>query len=274
MVRVFGIAPGQISAAMLGIPCMQTLMKLVFFVHIAYHYSMKQILLAFFLSLCAPAAYAEATLQQPLQVVVYGDALTAGEGLRPDQLFSAQLQSLLKASGFEVDVINMSDATQTTANARANLDTVIGKAPDMVIVQLAENDIKTGISATIIRDNLYKIVFPMQSKGIYVIVMGTRPSGKVSKEYAEHVATTFIELGKNAPLYPNTLAGIAGKTEMTLADGYLPNARGVELMVRGVYPAVDAGLRWKMKVIAMRQGLQPEAAAPAPMFDAPPPVAQ
>ena len=92
----------------------------------------------------------------------------------------------------------------------------------------------------------------MQKRGIYVVVMATKPPASSDAKYTEEIRKVFFGLHSIAflaPVYPYTLEGIVGNDEMTLADGYHPNARGVDVMVRGVYKMVEDGLRWKQGII-------------------------
>ena len=56
----------------------------------------------------APAA-------QPLRIVVLGDSLVAGFGIRPSEAFPVQLERALKERGHAVEVINAGVSGDTTA---------------------------------------------------------------------------------------------------------------------------------------------------------------
>ena len=43
------------------------------------------------------------------------------------------------------------------------------------------------------------------------------------------------------------------KPELNQADGYHPNGKGVDVMVEGMYPLVDAALRYKISVLQQDQ---------------------
>src|SRR4026209_718347 len=52
---------------------------------------------------------------QPLRIVVLGDSLVAGFGIRPSEAFPAQLERALKERGHAVEVINAGVSGDTTA---------------------------------------------------------------------------------------------------------------------------------------------------------------
>ena len=190
--------------------------------------------------------------QSQLRVVVYGDGITAGIGLPPEQKFNTKLEQKLKNDGFDVSVIDMSKEGLLVADALTNIDDVIGKSPDVVVLQLGETDVLRHLSHENLKSNLMEIVQKLQKKGIFVVVMGIKAPADTDADYAEKIRTIFVGysgVSNIAPTYPYALEGIAGNEQMTLSDGYHPNASGVEVMVAGIYKSVKDGLRWKQGVL-------------------------
>lgn len=218
--------------------------------------------LAFILSTPAIAAEIFQPLAIPapqsLLVIIYGDELTSGKYLREDQSLAAQLEKKLRKVGFQVNVESMGAPELTTANALEKLNTILGKAPDLVILQLGETDIKRSLSPRDIRANLNNIIDKLKKNGIYVVLMGTKAPKYRGESYVQDIDKTFDRLKNSAALYPYTLEGIIGNEEMTLGDNYHPNAHGIEVIVNGIYPLVDAGLRWKLDAIVKWQQQQLE----------------
>src|SRR6185312_1172213 len=60
------------------------------------------------------------------RILAFGDSLTAGLGVAPDQAFPAQLAARLKADGYDVTVDNGGVSGDTTAGGLARLDWTIG----------------------------------------------------------------------------------------------------------------------------------------------------
>jgi len=65
--------------------------------------------------LFAALAGAGAPPPHPLRIVVLGDSLVAGFGLKPSQAFPAQLERALIARGHAVEVVNAGVSGDTTA---------------------------------------------------------------------------------------------------------------------------------------------------------------
>src|SRR5690242_14693541 len=89
-------------------------------------------LIAALLLAAIPAARAEA----PLRIVVLGDSLVAGLGLKPSDAFPAQLERALKAKGYAVEVINAGVSGDTTAGGLARVAWSVPAGTDAVIVEL------------------------------------------------------------------------------------------------------------------------------------------
>lgn len=196
----------------------------------------------------APAVMAQAALPE-LLVMVYGDRLTMNTNLQPGQSFSAQLEKKLRTAGFDVKVRHVGEPELTSVRAVEKLPSLIGKAPDLFILQIGEVDMRRNLNAQAINENLQNIISVLQEKNIYVIVMGAKPPAANGKEYANQIQAKYDQIKTSVSLYPYTLQGIVGNENLTVADGYHPNAKGVEFMVENIYRMVDAGLRWRLQVI-------------------------
>ena len=93
-----------------------------------------------------------------VRLAVFGDSLTAGYGLPPEESFPAQLEKTLEARGHTVNVINAGVSGDTTAGGLARLGWTLSDAPDAVIVELGGNDALRGIDPIQSRSNLTAIL--------------------------------------------------------------------------------------------------------------------
>lgn len=212
-------------------------------------FSKLNLLLLLFLSLVgAHRVYAQ-SLSPDLLVMVYGDILTLNTNLQPSQTFPAQLEKKLRTAGFEARVVHVGERELTSVRAIEKLPFLIGKSPDIMILQIGETDMRRNLNPRAINENLHKIIDVLREKSIYVVVMGAKPPAANGKEYADQIEGKYKELSSTVSVYPYTLQGIVGNEGLTVADGYHPNAKGVEFMVNNIYRMVDTGLRWRLQVI-------------------------
>jgi acyl-CoA thioesterase-1 len=176
-------------------------------------------------------------------VLAFGDSLIAGPGLGPAQAFPARLEASLRRSGIKVQVRNAGVSGDTSAAGRARLAWVLGalkRKPDLVILELGANDMLRGLSPAQTRANLDAILAELKRRQIRVLVAGMRAAPNMGKPYAAQFEPIYPQLARKygATLYPFFLTGVAAQRPLLQADGMHPNARGVEVVVRGIAPQV------------------------------------
>jgi acyl-CoA thioesterase-1 len=199
------------------------------------------------LALAIVATPAAASPQAPV-IWAFGDSLTAGYGLPPEQGFTTRLQAALRRVGVPATVRNGGVAGDTAAQARARLRwglRGLGSPPDLVIVELGANDMLRGLPVAQARANLDAILTELQARHIPVLIAGMRAAPNLGAHYVTTFEAMYPALAKahHAPLYPFFLAGVAGNRALIQADGLHPNARGVDIIVGRMVPAVQAALR-------------------------------
>lgn len=206
-----------------------------------------RLLLALLVALAAALAPAAAAPRAPL-VWVFGDSLAAGYGLPPAQGYPAQLQAALRRVGVPATVRNGGIAGDTAAQGRARLRwglRGLGRAPDLVIVELGANDMLRGLPVAQARANLDAILAELRRRRIPVLLAGMRASPNLGADYVRAFDAMYPALAHRhgVPLYPFFLDGVATRRALIQADGLHPNARGVAVMVRRSLPGVLRALR-------------------------------
>jgi acyl-CoA thioesterase I len=206
-------------------------------------FGLPAVALAIMLTFAAPAM-----AHIPL-ILDFGDSLTAGYGLMPEQAFPAQLESWLRAHGVPARVVNAGVSGDTTAGGVARLDWALADKPDVVILALGSNDALRGIDPATVRANLDTMLEKINAIGAKVLLLGMQAPPNWGRSYDQAFNQIFPELASKhgAVLYPFFLEGVAMKPELNQPDGLHPNERGVEVLVKRIGPVV-AGL------IAPRQG--------------------
>ena len=181
-------------------------------------------------------------------VLAFGDSLTAGYGLKPNESFPAQLQAALIKGGIPARVHNAGVSGDTSAAGRGRLAFVLAglKAkPDLVILELGANDMLRGLKPDQTRANLDAILTELGKRRIPVILAGMRASPNLGKAYQAQFDPIYASLAKKhrTRLYPFFMNGVTPNRTLLIADQLHPNPRGVAIIVRGIYPLVVAGLR-------------------------------
>src|SRR5579859_7268975 len=197
-------------------------------------------LLALIVNLTAPAASAA-----PIRILAFGDSLTAGYNLPPGQSFADQLETALKAKGYDVTVIQGGVSGDTSTGGKARLDWVLGGAQaDHVIVELGANDALRGIDPAQTEANLDAILTALENKNVKVLLAGMLAPPNLGADYQKRFNPIYPTLAKKhkVALYPFFLEGVAAHPDLQLSDGMHPTVQGVGVMVKNMLPAITAWL--------------------------------
>ncbi len=181
-------------------------------------------------------------------MVAFGDSLMAGYGLKLGEGFAPRLETTLRASGIAARVHNAGVSGDTTAAGRARLDWVLRALktkPDLVIVELGANDMLRGLSPVQTRANLDAIITLLKARKIRVVIAGMYATPSMGAPFVKSFNQIYPDLARKhgAPLYPFFMNGVTGNRTLLIADGIHPSARGVNVIVSGIFPIVKANLR-------------------------------
>jgi len=184
---------------------------------------------------------AAAPASQPLRIVVLGDSLVAGFGIKPSDAFPAQLERALKERGHDVEVINAGVSGDTTAGGLDRVGWAVPERTGAVILELGANDALRGLDPAQARANLEKIILALKSSGAEVLLAGMLAPRNLGAAYSSAFDAIYPELAKKHDLllYPFFLDGIAFEGKLNLGDGIHPNGSGVAEITRRILPLVE-----------------------------------
>jgi acyl-CoA thioesterase-1 len=182
----------------------------------------------------APAAAAT-------RILAFGDSLTAGLGVAPDQAFPARLAARLKADGYDVIVDNGGVSGDTTADGLARFDWTMGDHPDIVLLELGANDMLRGLAPTKAATNLDAMLGKLKAAKVKTLLLGMRAPANWGADYQKAFDGIYPALAQkyDVPLYPFFLDGVALDPKLNQPDGLHPNPAGVAVIVGQVAPAVE-----------------------------------
>jgi acyl-CoA thioesterase-1 len=175
------------------------------------------------------------------RILAFGDSLTAGYGLPPDEAFPVLLRAKLAAAGVAVDMINGGVSGDTTAGGLARLDWALADKPDFVLVEFGANDALRGIDPKVTSDNLDKMLARITASGAKVLLIGMKAPANWGREYQEAFDAIYPALAAkhHVALYPFFLDGVALDAPLNQADGLHPNSRGATIVVDRIAPYVE-----------------------------------
>lgn len=189
------------------------------------------------LLLAAPSASIAATVK----ILAFGDSLTAGYGLQPEEAFPAQLQKALTEKGYAVEVANAGVSGDTTAGGLARIDWALAENPQMVILELGGNDALRGVNPSVTRTNLDAMLTKLKEKNIPVLLAGMKSAMNFGASYASEFNGLFKDMADkhDVAFYPFFLEGVAMNPALNLPDGIHPNAQGIAVIVQNILPHVE-----------------------------------
>ena len=188
--------------------------------------------------LAGPAAAGERA------IVAFGDSLTAGLGVPPEQAYPARLEARLRADGYAYRVLNAGVSGDTTAGGLRRVEWALRAAPEIAIVVLGANDGLRGQDLAALRANLAEIVARFQAAGVRVLLGGMRlPSnyGAYGRDFERVFEAVARE--RQVGFVPFFLAGVAGVARLNQADGIHPTGEGYQVVVDHLWPYLRPLLR-------------------------------
>ena len=189
------------------------------------------------LALTLAASWAGAQGSAERVIVAFGDSLTAGLGVAPEEAWPALVEARLRREGYGYRVVNAGVSGDTTAGGLRRVDWVLRARPAVVVLALGANDGLRGLPLQPMRDNLAAMVERLRAGGARVLVAGMQLPRNYAG-YAREFERAFPEVARRAgvPLMPFLLEGVALDVRLNQADGIHPNAAGHRVMAERIWP--------------------------------------
>ncbi|GIL41019.1 arylesterase [Roseiterribacter gracilis] len=174
-------------------------------------------------------------------IVAFGDSLTAGYGVTPEDAFPVRLEAALKARGRDVRVINAGVSGDTSAGGLARLDWSLADKPNLIVLELGSNDMLRGIDPGSTEANLDAILRKLTDAKIPVLLCGMFAARNLGPDYVGRFDAIYPKLAQKygVPLHPFFLDGVALDAKLNQGDGMHPNPAGVKIIVDRIAPVVE-----------------------------------
>jgi acyl-CoA thioesterase-1 len=178
------------------------------------------------------------------RILVLGDSLSGGFGLKPSEAYPALLANKLRAAGLNFQVTNASQTGGTTDGGVERLPTHLKRKIDIFILELGINDAFRGVPVDQIQSNLQQIIDKVKARNpaVRVVIVGMAASKVVgADDYVSAFGKLFAELStrNGTLLVPYLLEGVAGDPSLNLPDGIHPNAAGQRVLAENVWRVLE-----------------------------------
>ena len=179
------------------------------------------------------------------RIVAFGDSLTAGLGVAPDEAYPGQLARWLREQGFAYDVINAGVSGDTSAGGLRRVKWILKNQPRLVILELGANDGLRGQPLKETYDNLNAIIKGLKAKGVIVVLAGMRLPLNYGDDYTQEFSDLYVRLAQehDVSFIPFFLEGVATHRYLNQGDGIHPTAEGYSIVVKNVWRTLQPILK-------------------------------
>ncbi len=191
----------------------------------------------------AKPARATDTKEENKIILFFGNSLTAGMGLNPEEAFPAIIQQKLDSLDLAYTTVNAGLSGETTSGGKNRLSWVLNQNVDIFVLELGANDGLRGIPLQETRSNLQAIIDAVKQKNpdTQIVLAGMQIPPNMGPDYTTEFRRIFPELAakNNAALIPFLLEGVAGIPELNLPDGIHPSTEGQQIVANNVWEILE-----------------------------------
>ncbi len=172
-------------------------------------------------------------------ILFFGNSLTAGMGLNPEEAFPALIQEKIDSLNLDFTVVNAGLSGETTAGGKNRLSWVLNQEVAIFVLELGANDGLRGTPLHETERNLQDIISAVLKKNeqTQIVLAGMQIPPNMGGDYTSEFRQIFPELAKknNATLIPFLLENVAGIPELNQADGIHPTKEGQRIVANTVW---------------------------------------
>ena len=179
-------------------------------------------------------------------VLIWGDSLSAGYGLRPPQAWPALLEQRIVDARLPHKVVNASISGETTAGGRSRLPAALQTyRPSLVIIALGANDGLRGLPVPAMIANLQAMIDASREAGARVLLIGMRMPPNYGPDYTTRFEKAFQDLARanKLRLVPFMMEGFADQRAYFQQDGIHPVAEAQPLILDTIWRELKPLLR-------------------------------
>ncbi|GGF15490.1 arylesterase [Hymenobacter cavernae] len=183
-------------------------------------------------------------------ILFFGNSITAGLGVDPEQAFPALVGQKIDSAGLGYMVVNAGLSGETTAGGRSRVGWVLRKPVAVFVLELGGNDGLRGLPLTDTRRNLQAIIDTVRqlSPQAKIVLAGMQIPPNLGADYAAQFKQLYGELAQKnkLTLIPFLLEGVGGVAKFNQRDGIHPTPEGHRLVARTVWAVLQPLLRQPM----------------------------
>jgi len=171
----------------------------------------------------APVAPRTLAPETGVKIIAFGDSLTAGYGLSIDEAYPAQLETVLRAEGLSVTVINSGVSGETTRGNFERATFIRTQNPDLVLLGIGGNDALRRLPIEETRKNIEETIIVLQGgvKPPVVVLLAMQAPLNAGLGYKRTFDSMYEEISSKygIELLPFITTELFLRSEYKLSDG-------------------------------------------------------
>ena len=172
-------------------------------------------------------------LENVNKILLFGDSLMSGYGLKENQALNLILENDLKEAGYNIKVINGSVSGDASEDGLVRIkEYTFNDEIDLIILGLGANDMLRRVNPNQTESNLRKIIEIIKTENIKIILAGMKASPANGLVYKKKFDNIFPKLAKEygLNLIPFLLKKVALNPKLNQSDGIHPNYEGAKVI--------------------------------------------
>jgi acyl-CoA thioesterase-1 len=179
--------------------------------------------------------YSDHLWAKDYKLLVLGDSLSAGYGLKQEQSWVSLLQDAWQNESIEV--INAAISGETTDGALARMPRLLNQhQPTHIFIEVGGNDGLQGHPVAKMRRNLAQIIQLSKANSVAVILQEMQIPTNYGRRYTQMFTESFTSLAEEyeVVLLPFFLEEIALNKDLMQLDGIHPNAKAQPIIAESM----------------------------------------
>lgn len=176
------------------------------------------------------------------RIVFFGNSITAGYQLDPNDAFPHLTQLRLDSLNMPYESINAGLSGETTAGGVERIDWILKAPIDVFVLELGANDGLRGLPLTETEANLLKIIDKVRAANdqVKILLLGMEVPPNMGDDYAKEFRAVFKRVAQSSEVsfLPFLLQGVAGDKELNLPDGIHPTEKGHKMVMENVWASL------------------------------------
>ena len=180
-------------------------------------------------------------LENVNKILLFGDSLMSGYGLKENQTLSIILENDLKEAGYNIKIINGSVSGDTSEDGLDRIEEYAsGSNIDIIVLGLGANDMLRRINPDQTESNLRKIIEIIKINNIDIILAGMKASPTNGLAYKKKFDDIFPKLADefDLNLIPFLLKKVALNPKLNQSDGIHPNYEGAKVISKTIKESI------------------------------------